>query len=168
MARNTFVRAANDFFTAGMFSRGDSSHFKFAASCQGQGQLLKCVQHSMRLNSSKSFAWRNCGGEGRSIVTNLRRAMKKYSEKMNDKLNFITVLFARQCNVIAAQRIQRATQIITLYSKLGYDKHALRKAVERLRLSLRNNKFPFLFGAALFSWEKERITEKEVTECVID
>lgn len=101
----------------------------------------------------------------------LRRTVNKLSNargRTNEKLNTIALLFAKQCNAIAAQRIRRAMQIVGFYHNLGYDKQTIKKVVESLGscfLRSRPGKpLYFLVGACLFSWEKERISEKEITD----
>lgn len=87
---------------------------------------------------------------------------------MNDKLLVLSVLFGRQFNAIAAQRIRRAVQIVNLYNNLGYDRRMVRNIVEKIGdafpRNLGSRPFGLLLGAAFFSWDKERISEDELTK----
>lgn len=89
---------------------------------------------------------------------------------VNDKLLVLSVLFGRQFNAIAAQRIRRAAQIINLYNNLGYDRRMVRNIVEKIGdafpKKLGNRPLGLLLGAAFFSWDKERISEDELTKLV--
>ena len=76
-------------------------------------------------------------------------------------------IFATQCNVIAAQRVRRTAQILNLYSKL-YDKKTFGRVAMRIGANfMRNGKgkpIYFLFGATLFSWQKEKIADEQMQE----
>ena len=95
----------------------------------------------------------------------------KVSNNVNNFLNVLSVLFAKQCNALAAQRIRRAIQISILLRNLGYDRNSIRRFMERmgteLSYKLKGHRKLFLFSAALFSWEKEKITDQEIKEFVL-
>lgn len=89
--------------------------------------------------------------------------------KINDTLNVISVMFAKQCHAIAAQRIRRAAQIMDLYAQL-YDHRGLQQFIQRLRSQFLKNKkdkpLYMLFGAVLFRWDQHKITDEEVNRFV--
>ena len=75
------------------------------------------------------------------------------------------VIFARQCSAIAAQRLRRAAQIVVLYRNLGYDRRLIGSVMERLGNGLRrmaDRPLCMLLGAAMFTWDQNRITEDEM------
>jgi hypothetical protein len=89
------------------------------------------------------------------------------------KFNEIIILFLRQCNAIAAHRTRRTTQMINLYSNLGYDEQAFRRILNtmgssilhRLRHFKKDRRLFMLFSAAtLFNWEENRIDGTELQE----
>jgi len=81
------------------------------------------------------------------------------------RFTMLALLFSKQCNAIAAQRIRRSMQIVNLYVKLGYDKRSIQKMVDRFssRWPHGNGRRLYLiFGAIGFSWDKEKITDEEI------
>ena len=94
-------------------------------------------------------------------------SFKRLCEDLSEKLNVLSVLFVKQCNAIAAQRMRRAMQILNHYRKLGYDQDTLKNAMERMRqkvLLKKNRPLYALFGASVFQWEQEKITKNEMQE----
>ena len=91
--------------------------------------------------------------------------IKSVLMRVNETFNVIAVLFGKQCNALAAQRLRRTVQIIDLYSQL-YDKQQLQQFVKRLHSRLARNKkdrsLMALFSAVLFSWEQNAISDEEV------
>lgn len=85
-----------------------------------------------------------------------------------ERITILTELFTLQCNAIAAQRVRRSVQVFNLYNKL-YDKHSVQKVAEAIERSLVRKKktksLGVLFGAILFQWDKEKITEEEMKSC---
>ena len=95
--------------------------------------------------------------------------LKSVLSRVNETLNILAVLFGKQCNALAVQRLRRTAQIIDFYTKL-YDKQQLRQFVKRLGSQLARNKKDrplfALFSAALFSWDQHGISDEEVQRCV--
>ena len=91
--------------------------------------------------------------------------LKSVLMRFNETFSVMAVLFGKQCNALAAQRLKRTVQIIDLYSQL-YDKQQLQQFVKRLHSRLSRNKkdqsYMALFGAVLFSWEQNAISDEEV------
>lgn len=81
----------------------------------------------------------------------------------NEKLAILGEILTRQCNFIASQRLRRMTQIWNLYAYL-YTESTIKQIVSQLARNLRSQKRPFtvLLGAALFSWDREKITDEEI------
>lgn len=81
----------------------------------------------------------------------------------NEKLAVLGEILTKQCNFIASQRLRRMTQIWNLYAHL-YTENTFKQIVSQLARNLRSQKRPLsvLFGAALFSWERDKITDEEV------
>ncbi|KAK3611018.1 hypothetical protein CHS0354_024338 [Potamilus streckersoni] len=79
-------------------------------------------------------------------------------------------LIARQCNVIAAQRIRRASQIVTLYEKL-YGEKVTSKLLNRLGQLVKNSRGRLsyvILSALMFSWDEHRVTDEQMKSCVND
>lgn len=94
--------------------------------------------------------------------------IKKCFQTFNEKLTILSVLFARQCRAIAAQRLRRTIQTVDWYSRL-YGEQSVWKVFVKigghiLQGALPNNgrRFYMLLGAVLFSWQKESITDDEI------
>ena len=91
--------------------------------------------------------------------------LKSVLGRVNETLNVIAVLFGKQCNALVAQRLRRTVQIVDLYSQL-YNRQQLQQFVKRLHSRLSRNKkdpsFIAIFGAVLFSWEQNAISDEEV------
>lgn len=93
---------------------------------------------------------------------------KSMSQKCNDKLVLLGEILTRQFNFYTAQRIQRLTQITSLYQRL-YTEHAIKRMVSRLATrwqTYRPKSFGFLIGISLFNWQKEKITDDEMKSCI--
>ena len=91
--------------------------------------------------------------------------LRTWGQRVNDQLNVIAVLFGKQCNAIAAQRVRRGGQILSLHCKL-YGKRTFKHVVEKYTHTGANyttvKPLSFLLGAMLFSWEKEKICVADV------
>ena len=91
--------------------------------------------------------------------------LKSVLGRVNETLNVIAVLFGKQCNALVAQRLRRTVQIVDLYSQL-YNKQQLQQFVKRLHSRVFRSKkdpsFIAIFGAILFSWEQNAISDEEV------
>lgn len=102
-------------------------------------------------------AWRN-----RKWVAKLNRIIRGPS--LSETLEAIYRLFGRQCNVYAGQRVRRLQQMWLFYSSL-YSETALQRIVVNFaKRNLRTTKKPlyYLFGAACFTWDRERITDDDL------
>jgi len=90
--------------------------------------------------------------------------------RFNARLTVLSSLFARQCHAIAAQRVRRAAQIVSLYSNLGYDRRCLQTVVSRVGSAVlrRFGDRPrhLLWGLAIFAWERETISDEEISRCI--
>lgn len=102
----------------------------------------------------------------RPLCHELLAKSESIGRSLNNFLNVLSVLFAKQCNAIVAQRIRRTMQMAIFFRNLGYDHHALRRLIERIGNELKGKQKLFLLSAALFSWDKEKITDKEIREYV--
>jgi len=96
----------------------------------------------------------------------LERVARKLGEKLNEPMILLSDIFARQFSAIAAQRLRRAAQIVVLYRNLGYDRRLIRDVIERLGRGFtkmaRNKPLYLLFGAAMFTWDQNKVTEEEL------
>ena len=93
----------------------------------------------------------------------LRRALTV----VNEELDTISQLFAKQCNAIMVQRLRRSLQICSLYSRI-YNECAVRyfasRFAQRIMQSSKGHRFPLMLGATIFSWAQERVTDEELQE----
>lgn len=87
--------------------------------------------------------------------------LKVLFHQANEHLNVIALLFARQCNAIAALRIRRGTQIANFYSRL-YDRQAIKHVVERCYHNSQRKPLTFLLGAVLFAWDQQKFSEGDI------
>lgn len=92
----------------------------------------------------------------------------KFKSHCNDKLAVLGEILTKQCNFVASHRLRRMNQIWNLYTHL-YTESTIRQIVSQLAKSLRSQNRPFsmLFGIALFSWEREKITDEEIEKYVM-
>ncbi|KAK2148099.1 hypothetical protein LSH36_516g01100 [Paralvinella palmiformis] len=116
--------------------------------------------------TSRQFGYVNGVG---SRVVRLNSMLSQLSGKVND----VIMVYLRQCHVIAALRIRRATQIIAWYSDLGYDLQTLRRLINQLATSVgrhfRSGKkeksvFAIFSGVAAFNWDENKIQEEQLKE----
>ena len=99
--------------------------------------------------------------------------LRSVGQYCSGRFTVLAVLFSKQCNAIAAQRVRRSIQIANLYIKLGYDKRSIQKLVERFSNRWqggwqhgKGRRLYFIFGAIGFSWDKEKITDDEINRYV--
>lgn len=86
-------------------------------------------------------------------------------ERISKRCELLSRVYAKQCNIIAAQKLRRTIQVAQLYQRL-YDKQSLRKALESIGISFsRNRNLGLVLGAVLFSWDQEKITEENMKSC---
>jgi len=98
------------------------------------------------------------------------RALVQLFGRFNARLTVLSSLFARHCHAIAAQRVRRAAQIVILYGNLGYDRRYLQTVVSRVGNAVlrRIGDRPrhLLWGLAIFAWERETISDEEISRCI--
>lgn len=128
-------------------------------------QLFKSKLLSSPYDSSLTLQKR-CVGQHttrhREWLTHFRRILRGPS--LSDSLEAIYRLLARQCNVYAGQRVRRLQQMWYFYSSL-YSESALQTIVVNFaRRNMRPTRRPiyYLFGAACFTWDRERITDNDI------
>lgn len=94
---------------------------------------------------------------------------RKIWENCNEKLAVLGEILTKQCNFVASHRLRRMNQIWNLYTHL-YSENTIKHIVSQFVQKLRSQKRPFsmLFGAALFSWEREKITDEEIENCICE
>jgi len=119
------------------------------------------VDETVHLQGNRIPSWGHC-------LRLLDRVAGRLGERINERLVILSSVFARQFGAIAAQRLRRAAQIVVLYNNLGYDRRLIKTVVERLgggfMKRLRDRPIYLLFGAALFTWEENRISENELSK----
>lgn len=87
--------------------------------------------------------------------------------KLTEQIGILNGLFFRQCNGVAAQRLRRTTQIMLLYKKV-YGESVVRIINRFSDPFMRNDKIKtkfFLYGAALFSWQNNQLTDSDLDRC---
>lgn len=113
---------------------------------------------------SHRLGYRQCTNTTNFIIP--ESAMRRFSAKLSEKITVLGKLFTKQCNAIAAQRIIRTSQILKLYRELYGDKSYF-KLLNRFGSNFLKNakirEFGLLFGAALFSWEKDNFTDQDLS-----
>ncbi|PIK34358.1 putative stAR-related lipid transfer protein 7, mitochondrial [Apostichopus japonicus] len=99
-------------------------------------------------------------------VAKLHRIIRGPS--LTETLDTIYSLLARQCNVYAGLRVQRLQQMWLFYSSL-YSETALQRIVVNFaRRNMRTTRKPlyYLFGAACFTWDRDRLTDEDLKRYV--
>lgn len=98
-----------------------------------------------------------------------RRLWENFKSELNDRLAVLGEILTTQCNFVASQKARRMTQIWNLYRNL-YTEKSIRKIISRFVRNLGSKKRPlsFLLGSVFFSWDKEKITDEEVENCVCE
>ena len=82
---------------------------------------------------------------------------------LNDKFEILGRLFGRQCNAIAAQRVRRANQMMILYNELyGEKTYKIFRKLGDIFKRFNKSRGSLLFGAVLFSWHDERVTDDDL------
>lgn len=106
----------------------------------------------------KSFTFRSL-----KDFTSKKKIWENLKFQCNEKLAVLGEILTKQCNFVASQRLRRMSQIWNLYTHL-YSESTIRFMVSQFVRKLRAQKRPFsvLFGAALFSWERDKITDDEI------
>lgn len=129
------------------------SDFKAQSTC-GRQIARSTWQHSSQQGGH--------GGQGGTF--RFRTAM----QYLNEQLNVLGVLFARQCNAIVAQRVRRAMQISGMFHRLGYDTTVIHKVIEKFGHNFRGKDQPLylMLAACLFSWKDNAISNEEVDKYV--
>ena len=150
MANKALFQTARDFVMKAMYGKA-TPHGRLTSDLKSSLERSVTWQHMQKLSDASRF--------------------KAFCGKVNEHLNILAILFARQCNAIAVQKVRRAVQIVSLYHRLGYDRRAIQNVVERLSNSfLRNKKdksLYFMFGAAMFAWQKEKFSHDDINWWVL-
>ncbi|XP_064630405.1 stAR-related lipid transfer protein 7, mitochondrial-like [Lineus longissimus] len=98
-------------------------------------------------------------------------ALRRVALCCNEKLNILGEGFAKQCNALVALRVRRTAQILYLYNRL-YNEKTLKFVVstfgQQFLHNVKGRPLNFLFGACLFSWVNEKVTDSELDECASD
>ena len=101
----------------------------------------------------------------RCLVGNNDSQLKSFILRVNETFNVFTVVIRKQCCVLLAQRLQRGCRIIEMYSRL-YERQQLQDFIKSLHSQLmrkgKDRSLIAMFGAVLFSWEQNGISDEEV------
>ncbi|XP_035218309.1 stAR-related lipid transfer protein 7, mitochondrial-like isoform X2 [Stegodyphus dumicola] len=92
-----------------------------------------------------------------------KKLFEYFKTEVNEKLAVLGEILTRQCNFIVSQRVRRTSQVWNLYARL-YTENTIKQIISQFAKNFRLKKRPFavLFGAALFNWDKEKITDDEI------
>ncbi len=137
MACRNFITACREFGTRGIFFRRINTRHKWQA--EGNRDGFWFTEHGK--------------------VTLL--------ERFNEKLSILGVLFAKQCNAVAIQRLRRTVQIANFYSEL-YGTGRFQQLLRRLRSQFMPKRTRSgqrrlaVFAVALFSWDQNAISDDEI------
>lgn len=130
----------------------------FKCVCQQRTKPFNSVLLHQRQLCKQSFFEKN-----QSVV--------KWFKDINKKLQTISDLFLRQCNVVAAQRLRRSFLIMAVYRRL-YGVNTLKSFCSELGSSLlkhcKSKSLVLLCSVPLFKWEQERISDNELKSLVDD
>ena len=90
---------------------------------------------------------------------------------LNAKFNLMGLVFAEQCNRVITFRVRRSFQILKLYERI-YGENVLMERLQRIKVNLGRSSFnkgkplSVLLSAAVFDWEKNRISNEEINRQV--
>lgn len=90
--------------------------------------------------------------------------------KLLDQFGILNDLAIKQCNGVVAQRLRRTTQILFLYRRV-YGESVVRIINRFSDPFMRNGKIKnafCLYGAALFSWQNNQLTDSDLESCIED
>ncbi|XP_060074324.1 stAR-related lipid transfer protein 7, mitochondrial-like [Ylistrum balloti] len=90
--------------------------------------------------------------------------------KLLDQFGILNDLTIKQCNGVVAQRLRRTTQILFLYRRV-YGESVVRIINRFSDPFMRNGKIKSafcLYGAALFSWQNNQLTDSDLESCIED
>ncbi|OWF41503.1 StAR-related lipid transfer protein 7, mitochondrial [Mizuhopecten yessoensis] len=90
--------------------------------------------------------------------------------KLLDQFGILNDLTIKQCNGVAAQRLRRTTQILFLYRRV-YGESVVRLINRFSDPFMKNGKVRnafCLYGAALFSWQNNQLTDSDLESCIDD
>ncbi|XP_035218310.1 stAR-related lipid transfer protein 7, mitochondrial-like isoform X3 [Stegodyphus dumicola] len=98
-----------------------------------------------------------------------KKLFEYFKTEVNEKLAVLGEILTRQCNFIVSQRVRRTSQVWNLYARL-YTENTIKQIISQFAKNFRLKKRPFavLFGAALFNWDKEKITDDEIQNCIYE
>jgi len=154
-----------------MSTRKLSAMIAFVTSRDALTRIVRVYARSTPLKAKPPFS------ELLSVRTPLESCADAWVHKLrplfgrfNARLTVLSSLFARQCHAIAAQRVRRAAQIFVFYGNLGYDRRSLQTVVSRVGTALlrriADRPRHLLWGLTLFAFEKETISDEEISRCV--
>lgn len=100
---------------------------------------------------------------------------RNLSDRLTTGMTAVVRLVTKQCEFVAAQRMRRACQVSSLYSRL-YGDATLRTMVSRFESGRYGRCFfmgkrgigTLLAAASIFNWDREQITDAEMQRCADD
>ena len=150
------------------------SGYRLGMAVDGLGARMHCLARKF-VNFSKNASGDNLTKTKCLTLTTLRANLRnnpswqRFFRKFNENVIAIGESICTQCNAVAAQRMRRASQILIMYRKL-YGERSLYRVLENFRKSLPlsrgKNPLHFLLGAVFFSWDKEKITDCEMSRYI--
>ncbi|XP_076651276.1 stAR-related lipid transfer protein 7, mitochondrial [Halictus rubicundus] len=127
---------------------------------QFSGLLLKRFHRDyVRYGTRLAPPFRYYGNYGK-----FRECRKRISVWLKEHRGRVAEACTQQFEFIAAQRVRRSLQIFHLYTRI-WDKTALKEFMKSWRNRAFRNSRRFLtssIGVAVFNWDRERISEKEL------
>lgn len=129
----------------------------------GEGELTIELRRRFSVTTQCEASHRKTFSFKSILEFDRRNLWENLKLQCNEKLVVLGEILTKQCNFIASQRVRRMSQIWNLYAHL-YSENTIRQIVSEFARNLRSQKRPLsvLFGAALFSWEREKITDEEI------
>ncbi|XP_783781.4 stAR-related lipid transfer protein 7, mitochondrial [Strongylocentrotus purpuratus] len=103
---------------------------------------------------------------GRKLLIAMRLTS---GQTFSEHVSTIFSLLTRQCNVYAAQRLRRLEQMMCLYRSIYSERSLQSLAVGFARRYLKGKRRNYvIFGGALFAWDQEKITNRQINGCLDD
>ncbi|KAI8777614.1 stAR-related lipid transfer protein 7, mitochondrial-like isoform X2 [Biomphalaria glabrata] len=123
-------------------------------------QMLSTI---IRRCVKSSFSGFTDGSAKFLLGQNAQEKMRLLINNIGIKLNLVSFLLTQQCNRVAALRLRRAFQIIVLYQRL-YGEQVLMQKIKK-NVGIKSKPLLAMLSAAVFQWEKERVTDDEIKKC---
>lgn len=96
----------------------------------------------------------------------VKELWQRFTAECNEKLVLLGEILTLQCNFYAAQRIQRLTQMASLYRNL-YNESTFRRMVSRFAQRLHKKAtLGYLLGVVVFDWKQDKISSEEMKNCI--